>query len=511
MSLEPLRNLTPFALSNLRHLKLILNEASCHSSRNSLVQFANSNITRDHKFIPKEVNGTNQPCRLGLSDYDTVLLGDERGLKLLAEWERAVEYLSSRISPDVLDFSVVCDIFDEDIDIAERVVSSLALLPMLKNCHVRLSHVPNREMNRMARDAALRACGKFYPRDQAPISRLPASKTQSSLYSPLLALPLELRLHILEHTDLVTPWKEVKWHRTVPAFAASLTKCNPIPVAPLRCAVHHGCQFIDCWHTCPEPSIGCFCHRKHSAFSSHCKCWEPPRSFFLVCRTLYKEAQVVLFSQNRFVVHDSDPFRPLKAAFDRPPDRFTASIFLEEAVPQDCLGHLRSLEFVFPAYEHRVWPTEGRPDLLHWMKIITTVKEKLNLPALNIRLVMAGLGSGSGRNETESRRQLSNTDGQAILAAYDRIVGPLVQLGGKDGLAGFYADFEWPWSRTEWASRKDREWVKNEKRALNERAEMLVLGKDRFGHQYTSGSNAWGAADSLWTRKHIRSSYRYSR
>lgn len=498
LSLEPLRKLTPHALSNLRYLKVVLNEASCHPARIVRSLFPDRRVDRDHRSMHHAVNGVNQHFRLGLTDHDTVLLGDEGDLKLLAEWERTVEHLSTRISPAVLDISIVCDVFDQDIDIAKRVVSPLALLPPLKNCHVRLSHIATPELSRLARDAALSACDRSRPLDQAPMSYLPASKSQPPMGSALMALPLELRLYILEHTDLVTPWKEVAWYRSPHAFAASRTRCTSSSVRPRSpgrsdCPVHHGCQFVDCWQTYPESLIGCFCRLKHSAFSSQCKCWEPPLPLFLVCRALYKEAQMVFFSQNRFVTHDRDPMGPLRAPLDRSHHRFTASFFLDEAVPRDCLGHLRLLEFFFLAIDQMVWPSEKQSDLLDWMGTITNIRDKLNLPALTIRLVIA--------QPTRSRATRPDKECQAILAAYDRILSPIIQLGGEGGLAGFYADFEYPWSVTDKASGNGRELFRSKKREMKERAEKAVLGPDRWKDQSSSESTTWGAGESLWMHK----------
>lgn len=509
-SLEPLRKLTESALSNLTNLKVVLNEASCHA-HDSLHSwdsegFAGREVNDDHEVTAKGVDGINSDARLGLLGHDEALSGGEWDEALFAEWESTIDLLSSRISPAALDLSVVCDVLHEEVDTAKRVIAPLARLPLLKNCHLRLSNLPSVELNRMAQDAALKACGRSYPQGPQLDSCSPAINSPPLTGSQLMELPLELRLLILEYTDLVTPWKEVTWRRQGGVFLASRALCTTLDFRGEECMVHHGCQFVDCWQTFPKTSIGCFCRLKHSAFSSHCKCWEPPTPLLLVCRTLYKEAQSVFFSRNRFVIHDFDCKDPLHA----PAGRYTflrlaASEFLNDAVPSDCLSQLRSLEFVFPPYDHDNWPQEGDVNLNKWRETLNRVKGSLNLPALTVRLVMA---NPSDWVIPASRRDVSQEEGEDILAGYNRILEPLVQLGGEGGLAEFHADFDWPWSRTnetlDAVLEHMWEWVEAKQRVLNEGAERLVLGDERYARQIRFGSRTGGSVDSVWVRKFTR-------
>lgn len=493
-SLEPLRNLTPLALSNLTHLKVILNEASCHSEV-SWNRDAVRKIDNDHHLTSLGVDGIEPNPRLGLPGHGKVISASEEAVKqLLADWESMVDHLSSRISPGVLDLSVVCDVLYEDIDTAKRVVAPLARLPLLKDCHLRLSNLRTPELSSLAQDAARKACGLSYPQVSEPGSYSHVTSSAPLLGSRLMELPPELRLYVLEYTDLVTPWKEVTWRRQGRVFLASRARCAKLKPGGEEREVHHGCQFVDCWHAYPEPSIGCFCRVKHSAFSSHCKCWESPLPLLLVCRALYKEAQSVLFSQNRYVIHDYDCRCP-KEAPSRCIGSSAASVFLDEAVPKDCLGHLRFLEFVYPPYNHDAWPLAE-----DWKETIDRVKGDLNLPALTVRLVMAKSDYFS------LLRHVSKEQGEEILAGYNRILEPLVQLGGEGGLAGSYADFDWPWSQ-DWETLErvlqlgdGFLWLDDKLLELNERAERLVLGDERYERQVRRGIRTRGFMDSLWVR-----------
>lgn len=62
-------------------------------------------------------------------------------------------------------------------------------------------------------------------------ARFPPASTPETLppaqHSPpyLTLLPKELRLRILEYTDLIAPWKEVSWSRQHAAFVVSKAPC----------------------------------------------------------------------------------------------------------------------------------------------------------------------------------------------------------------------------------------------------------------------------------------------
>jgi hypothetical protein len=169
-----------------------------------------------------------------------------------------------------------------------------------------------------------------------------------------------------------------------------------------------------------------------------------------------------------------------------PADRFAASYFLREVVPADCLGYIRSLEFVFPPYNHNCWPHDGHPALQDWIATVGWVKHKLQTSGLTLWLTMAG-SLWHYPEKPDDRGELTQEQGDKVLAGYDRILKPLACLGGEDGVAHFYADFAWPWKWTNWALERRQamshgagdEWTQSMEDVLNERAERFVLG-DRY-------------------------------
>lgn len=499
-SLQPLHNLTPRSLSNLTYLKIVLNETACHQRQRSVASDGHR-ATLDHEDIAAQSEDEDF-----LSGHDVPLRGNQPlAWVLLAEWSSTVDYLSRGITTRKLELCVVCDVDAKDLNTAKRVVEPLFRLPQLKNCHLRLSRTSIPELNDLARYTALRLLGLAWPRE------MPASKPYNEpLQSPpreaytgsrLLDLPREMRFRILEHTDLITPWKEVTWSRQHHAFVGVKAFCAPLDRRGEECPphVHHGCRFVDCWQTLHEPGVGCFCRVHHSAFSSTCMCWTPPRNLFLVCRTLYEDALVVFYSGNRFVVHDDNHQRPYWAplgVYSSP--RLAASVFFTEVVPERCLRELRFVELNFPPYSPESWPSETA--LNDWSHTMSWASKRLNLPGLTIRLIMVGL---DGWEVPESRLDMTKEQGDRIIATYARIMEPMACLG-SDGLAKFYCSLTWPWAYTEDSEASTMEhgwgWVVAKEMVLEERYGRIVMG-DRYDSLHSGTAKP---IDSSWVRKYIR-------
>lgn len=216
---------------------------------------------------------------------------------------------------------------------------------------------------------------------------------------------------------------------------------------------------------------------------------------------------MVFFSSNRFVVHDFDsksPWRhpPLSPNGGYPTQRFAISIFLKETVPTSCLGLLRFVETVFPPYRYDSWPKNGDPALEDWIDCVSWAQCKLNGPALPLRLYMADTLDISPQ---EDRIDMAKDQGQEILSAYTRILGPLSKLGDI-GLASFHAHFVWPWTWT--PEVQDRlceqedgwQWLAQKEAALKERAERWVMG-DRYRILYRNSEEPPESIWKLWAAR----------
>ncbi|EAQ87180.1 predicted protein [Chaetomium globosum CBS 148.51] len=414
--------------------------------------------------------------------------GDEDRLAvaraLQSKWLSAAARLSSSIPSGRLELALVCDIdprHNRALEIAMAITTPLRLLPPLRDCHIRLSKTPNRQLQQVAQDSVLRACG----------IALPSSKP--SLLSTLTTLPRELRLRILEYTDLIVPSRQVTWSRQDHGYITSSVEPSTSPDHLYRS------QFFHCWYNeGPGPFIGCFCRRRHSAFSFKCKCWAPPGpTLFLICRTLYQDAQFVFFSGNCFVIHDYRTCPPWEMPCiggqtweenriprrDYPNERLAVSQFLREVIPTHCLAYLRFLEVVFPPYPPSGWPQAGHPAMDDWWATVDWLQDKVNLPALTLRLVGAGANEVTPDAYTAT---ITVSEGDTIMKAHMALLRPLTHLA-HNGLARFYANFIYPWLWTEESQVRNykSDWTEIENRKIKESAERYVMG-DRYEGLYAS-------------------------
>jgi hypothetical protein len=301
-SLEPLRALSPSSLASLTSLRIILNQASCnHPSTHDAFNVCCVVGHEEEEFSdvwrcknrhsglhdPPLLSPASEPRNSNASED----AGDDSlsvARTLLSEWHSAAAGLP-HTKPGRLELSLVCDIdprHGQALNIAKSAVAPIHLLPPshLKACHIRLGKAADSQLQQVARGTVMYACG------------ISTQTLKPSLLSTLMSLPRELRLRILEYTDLITPNREVTWSRHDGGYYVSAIGWDPSSSPSFQ----HMSQFFGCWHG----KIGCFCRRRHAAFSLQCKCWAPPEPLFLVCRTLYQDSQLVFFSGNRIIVRD---------------------------------------------------------------------------------------------------------------------------------------------------------------------------------------------------------------
>ena len=483
-SVCPLAALTTPSLRSLSNLKIVVNEASC----NQLSMYPGMCCLQGYNHIHGSCGRSRcQQWHRGLhrlplltpapecSDGETLAAGQ----MLLRKWETAAARLSV-VAPERLTLSLVCDIDPQHpraLQTAKSVVAPIRRLPRLRECHIRLAKTADARLQKLARDAVVDACG------------IPQPSSRPSSAATLASLPRELRIRILEYTDLITPLREVTWSRRDHAY--SVFTCQYYPRnAPNK---QHSAQFFHCSLGTSlnggPPTHGCFCRRRHAAFSPACKCWAPPTALFLICRALYEDAQRVFFSSNRFIVHDFTPCPPWELpVLDGPyPNlQLAASHFLREVVPLRSLAHLRFLELLFPPYLPPSWPETHHPAMQDWRATIAWLRGKINPLALTLRLVVVDTGGGA---PISYKRTITMAEGDATLKAYMDLLEPLVPLAAEDGLAWFYASLASPWRWTEDRLARPRDgsyWSGEDKAVVKERAERYVMGA-RYESLYTNG------------------------
>jgi len=511
--LQPLCALTATSLAFLTSLVIILNEASCHHHF-EYGQYQRCCLEGSDPDIQPRWGGADW-CEAEHGDLHQLPLltdggdDDEHGDKLaaaqdlLAKWRLAAARLS-HLTSGRLELGLVCDIdphHERALEVASLVTAPLRLIPQLRDCHIRLCKVPDPRLQQIAQGGALQACRIAMP---------PYLSYKTGAQATLTNLPRELRLQILEYSDLIVPNRQVTWSRQSHRYFTTIRDSfyNEYLSRFFCCLSSRGSKSF----------IGCFCSRRHTTFSSMCKCWVPPGpTLFLICRTLSRDAQLTFFSGNQFIVHDykADPCwaipyigeraqeeaddletpetpRALEESerpggreqpdprHDYPSDRFAASQFLREVVPTHCLAHLRFLELVFPPYLPETWPPEDHPAMQDWRATVDWLLQdgKINAPGLTIRLAVAQVSCDSPL--VYHRLTITFAEGTTMGRAHMAIVRSLKPLA-DNGLARFYAHLPHPWAFMEGAKIRDNRylWLETMERQIKDRVERFVMG-DRY-------------------------------
>lgn len=524
--LAPLFALTAASLASLRNLTIVLNQASCHHHFGFGGYYSTCCLERNetgsrlvaswlcekphaggHHDLPLLAPNPIKPKRDGDGNNNHTDTGTDTDAQyaaaqlVLAAWRSAAVRLSY-ITSGCLDLGLVCDIdpqHERAIEVARSVITPLTLIPQLKDFHVRLCKTRDPRLQQVAQDAV----SQVLRIPAAPYSRPPTRTT-------LTSLPRELRLRILEYTDLITPSREVTWSRQDQGYVIFYRDSQRF--APDR---EHREQFFPCLGSqLTRTFIGCFCRRRHTAFSLRCTCWAPPGpDLFLVCRALCQDAEFTFYSGNHFIIHDykADPCWEVPflgrwrndqepaPRYDYPSARLAASQFLRDVIPPHCLPYLRFLELVFPPYLPQSWPRAGQPAMKDWLATVDWLRDKLNAPGLTIRIVGADIGSFTPNVYSTT---ITASDADAITRSYHELWGSLKPLG-DNGLARFYAHFPSPWRfhgepqnyhiNTMWA------WLEAQSQELKETAERFVMG-DRYEELYADGREE--PHESFWTWTH---------
>ncbi len=479
-SICPLAALTTPSLRSLSNLKIIVNEASC----NHLSMYPGRCCLQGYDIHQLSCEKTRHKGLHRLPLLTVAAKGSEKEKLaadqiLLQKWKIAAARLSAA-APERLTLSLVCDIDPRHplaFQAAKSAVAPIRSLLRLRECHVRLAKTADARLQQVARDVVVDACG------------IPQASSKPSNTAVLTSLPHELRIRILEYTDLITPRREVTWSRHDHAYSVFIRESHSRNTPDTQ----HSTQFFNCsFGTSLDggpPTNGCFCRRRHAAFSLSCKCWAPPTPLFLICRALYEDAQRVFFSANRFIVHDfkaSPPWDSPVLDGPYPNMRFGASHFLREVIPLCSLAHLRFLELLFPPYRPASWPDTHHPAVQDWRATIAWLRGGINPLALTLRLAVVDAAGGAS---VSYKRIISMAEGDAMMRAYLFLLDPLVPLAAEDGLARFYASLAVPWRRTGNGRARLQDgshWLGGNKAIVKEQAERHVMGA-RYESLYANG------------------------
>ncbi|KAF2718521.1 hypothetical protein K431DRAFT_348638 [Polychaeton citri CBS 116435] len=369
--------------------------------------------------------------------------------KALKGWRRTCEqYLRPHIAlPSQLRLNFTCDVGDVETG-TKAVQPLLSGTPqtLLAGCSIRLCRKPDPELSALAETTV-----NLLIRGGRAL-KMSANGAQVSFR--FMDLPTELRLCILEFTNLVLPSDEVEWNavhgyyhklrmtdrheRRFPTINKSMYHSRDMPYAEA--------EKISCWRKEPR-LIGCFCKVHHAAYSSIqlCQCWSPPTPIVLVSRSMQDDGLSIFFRQNRFVIVP-DGGKTWKVV-DKNPARLPVSVFSRQ-IPEDCQHYLRSLELVFPVFGKQT-PFQYCPPqsaACHdWNQTLDWAKENLNLQNLIINAYFAPshqLMMGQTDFSRNFRQEgMSAAQYQIIKNSHISTLAPLKKLRGLDKFFVYLGDF----------------------------------------------------------------------
>ncbi|PVH99887.1 hypothetical protein DM02DRAFT_614709 [Periconia macrospinosa] len=175
-------------------------------------------------------------------------------------------FLGSQIASDRLAFTFICDV--KDYTTAKRLLRPFDALPRLKECNIRIGN---------RRDGALRSLARST--STAATTDNQTGNTEGMPF-PFMKLPRELRIQILQQTDLGGFGKDLDI-RDLGLMSKQTTR-------------------FKCCGNCTFTKSDCCCPLNFSAQSNSCTCRILPMELFLTNRQMGLDATEVLYSSNNF-------------------------------------------------------------------------------------------------------------------------------------------------------------------------------------------------------------------
>ncbi|KAI0383316.1 hypothetical protein F5Y04DRAFT_287473, partial [Hypomontagnella monticulosa] len=379
--LRPLRNLSVDSLKSIRSLTVRLNNCEC---------IYNLGLRReDDEGVPFQGLFPCHPLCRTLGIHDKPLRSRARqDIAVFTEWQQVVSRMAAHCRPDVLGLDLVCDTLD--MDTANLLTEKLVGLPRLRNCSIRLSHIPSWDHYTLARETVIRLVGELPNRTQ---------HEKPKLYH----LPQEILIHILGYSELIAPY-DLEWQP------------------------EKGLVPFDCCKTCTATLDCCACSFYHGAYSCSCTCWRLPVSIFLVNRQVYNIAMSIFYQHNRFIV------LPKGGRLDDVVSSETAIPALVkfiQDIPSLARPLLRSIGLAIPLFECFLVPNDDRL-LAEWEHGFTSLAAQCVTKDLRLSLFIGYLVGTRGDPGYE----------KGLQQVPQLLTNPLKRL---QGLKDLFIYLQWPY------------------------------------------------------------------
>jgi len=272
--------------------------------------------------------------------------------ELIHRWKSTVQAIAQPIFQSSLNLGFTCR--PADLEVAKQLLESLECLPLLRGCAIALG----------GRRAEI-----LRPFVHATAAQLLGHLPMSGQFR-FEDLPKELRLKILEQTNLVP-----KKHTS--------STYGVIQIYGDRGRLYTRRK---CCSQCNDCLESCCCIWQPAAYSRTCICTYLETALFTVNRQMSREAQEVFFSQNLFI---------LSGPLD--------SVSFLEAVNQTQLARIQRIE-IHILHVNMPWCYNKAESEEKWYQLVRTIRTKLNLCRLELRINLVDVNVPKSNLNPNSRK-----------------------------------------------------------------------------------------------------------
>ncbi|KAE9379642.1 hypothetical protein N431DRAFT_326718 [Stipitochalara longipes BDJ] len=373
------------------------------------------------------------------------------------EWQRLWKVLRPSIKPNRLKLFLTCDM--ADIELAHEFLQPLFRKPtlQLRECSIRLASEFLMPGNTYCQTPdcfqELAALAKLNV--QLVTEQLITNQSMQSF--KYRDLPKEIRLQILEHTELVSPF-DLAW--------TSKSRFYEYRAFP-----HGTNQSAMCCQKCTPMADACACFLRRGAFSTTCTCWKMPIHFFLVDHQMKEDAEFVFYSNNHFLL-SSGAIRNLK--------NLVIYDFLTH-LPRNGRRYLHSLSLECVSGDVRLPDSRG---MEQWQECLNIINDEMNSRQLSLTIDL-GFDKRSvyyyyGGDYEHVPDICYTREAEKVWTVGKGLVDSLV---GHAQLKNLFFHFMWPFEDCEEDIPRDRGMVL-EKMVMGENYESNTRGKTERRHRW---------------------------
>ena len=214
----------------------------------------------------------------------------------IKEWQKLCKILRSNIKPNQLKLFLTCDM--ADIELSNEFLQPILQTPtlQLRECSIRLASGFLKPGDTNYHTGSLQELATLARLNVQQLLTTNRSTQSSFRYRDL---PKEIRLQILEHTELVSPF-DLAWTSNPPVnMDYQQHKSQFYEHRTYQCGTYGP---ANCCQKCSPRTDACACFLRCGAFSTTCTCWTMPMQFFLVDKQMKDDAEFVFYSNNYFLV-----------------------------------------------------------------------------------------------------------------------------------------------------------------------------------------------------------------